>query len=67
METDQLFQKLDLKLDHIRSELDYIKDHMVDRDMFLNSEESQLVEDSYKNEKEGRLISSKNLRKELEK
>lgn len=38
---------------------------MVKKDMFLTPEEKQLLEDSFKNEKEGRLVSSAELRKQL--
>ena len=61
----QTLQIMDeLKL--IKEELGYIKDHMVDKDMFLETEEIKLLEESYEHEKEGKLISSKQLRRELE-
>lgn len=53
------------ELKTIKSELDYIRENMVDKDMFLTLDEKQLLEDSYKNEKEGKLVSSKSLRKHL--
>ena len=49
----------------IRSELDYIKKNMPTKDIFLTAEEKKLLEESYKNEKEGKLLSSKQLRKVL--
>ena len=44
---------------------DYIKKNIPNTDMFLTTEEKELLEQSYKNEKEGKLVSSKNLRKQL--
>lgn len=54
-----------VELKSIKQELDYIKEHMVDRDMFLDQEEMHLLQESFKNEKEGRLISQEELEKEL--
>lgn len=53
------------ELKAIRTELDLIKENMPDKQMFLSTEEKFLLEESYKNEKEGKLVSSKNLRKQL--
>jgi len=53
------------ELKAIKEELDYIKENMPDKEMFLSLEEKQLVEESYKNEKEGKIVSSKDLRKQL--
>jgi hypothetical protein len=52
-------------LNFIKSELAKIKEDMPSKDMFLSSEESVLLKESYKNEKKGKLVSSKNLRKSL--
>lgn len=60
-ETKQIFAELKA----IRSELVYIKEHIQDKDIFLTNEERKLLDQSYKNEKEGKLVSSKNLRKQL--
>ena len=49
----------------IKSELNYIKTNMPNRDMFLTSEERKLLEESYKNEKKSKLIYSKDLKKQL--
>ncbi len=49
----------------IRSELHTIREIMPDKDMFLTADESQLLQKSYQNEKEGKLLSSAELRKEL--
>jgi len=50
----------------IKQELGQIKESMPNKEMFLTVEEAKLLEESYNNEKEGKLISSKNLRKSLE-
>lgn len=60
-ETKQIM--VDLK--SIKQELDYIKEHMVDRDMFLDQEEMQLLQESFKDKKEGKLISHEELEREL--
>ena len=53
------------QLKSIQLELDYIKEHMVDKDMFLDQEELNLLQQSFKNEKEGKLISHEELEREL--
>lgn len=49
----------------IRKELREIKETIPDRDMFLTSEESQLLMDSYEHEKQGKLMTSEDLKREL--
>ncbi len=61
IETQQIMGQLQT----IKVELDYIKEHMVDKDMFLDLEERQLLAESYEHEQQGKLISSENLKKEL--
>ena len=39
---------------------------MPSKEMFLTVEEKQLLEESYKNEKDGKILSSKDLKKQLE-
>lgn len=53
------------ELKAIRSDLDFIKENMPDKEMFLTTEEKQLLEESYRNEKEDKLVSSKKLKKQL--
>ncbi len=53
------------ELKSIRTELHTIKENMPDKEMFLSAEESRLLYESYQNEKNGKIISSKELRKEL--
>ncbi|MBI2110633.1 hypothetical protein HYT51_02540 [Candidatus Woesearchaeota archaeon] len=57
--------KILAKLDEIKIELGYIKENMVDKDMVLTKQEKKLLEESYKNEKKGKLLSSNQLRKQL--
>lgn len=54
-----------VELETIKEELNYIKEHMLDKDMFLEPEERQLLEESYEHEKQGELTSSEDLKKEL--
>ncbi len=60
-ETQQILEELK----EIKEELSHIKEMIPDKEMFLTVEEKLLLEESFKNEKEGKLISSKELRKEL--
>lgn len=60
-ETKQILHELK----SIKSKLGYIRENMANKDMFLTIEEKQLLQESYKNEKEGKLISSKELREQL--
>ena len=53
------------KLGKIEIELEFIKKSMPTKEMFLTTEEKQLLEESYKNEKAGLLVSAKNTRKQL--
>ena len=57
-EVKQILNELKL----IKEELYYIKAHMVEADTVLTSEEKQLLEDSIKNEKAGRLVSLEELK-----
>lgn len=45
------------KLDTMKVELDYIREHMVDVDTILTEEERRLLDESIKHEKDGKLIS----------
>ena len=58
-------QQILQELKAIRQDLDYLKENMIDKEMFLSNEEKQLLEESYENEKQGKLISSKDLKKQL--
>lgn len=60
-ETKQILKELR----EIKTEIKSIKESMPDKDMFLTSEEERLLEESYTHEKKGKLVSSKDLRKEL--
>jgi hypothetical protein len=50
-------QQILKKLDKIEKELVDIREHMVDVDSILTSEERDILDASIKNEKEGKLIS----------
>ena len=52
------------KLDDIKSEIGFIKEHMVDIDMILTSEEEKRLEESLKDLKEGRTTSLENFKKD---
>jgi len=52
-------------LQMIKAELQEIRESMPDKEMFLTTEEAKLLEESYRNEKEGRAVSSKQVRKQL--
>jgi len=58
METQQLIIK---KLDKLEKEIKYIREHMVDADTILTSEERKLLDESIVHEKEGSLVSLEDL------
>lgn len=53
------------ELKGIKKDLQLIKENMPDKDMFLTAEEQRLLEESYINEQKGKLVSGKDLRKEI--
>ena len=53
------------ELRNLREEIEYIKNNMPNKEMFLSAEEKKLLQKSYNHEKEGKLISSKDLKKKL--
>jgi hypothetical protein len=61
METE--IRQIIADLNIIKSELSAIKKNMPDKEMFLTSEESKLLEESRQNK--GKFVSSKDLRKSL--
>ncbi len=63
METknDQLLNELK----RIRIDIEFIKEAMPDKEMFLTAKEERLLEESYVNEEKGELISSEDLRKKI--
>ena len=63
METKLILEKLD----DIKSEIGFIKEHMVDVDMILTSEEEERLEESLSDLKEGRTTSLENFKKEMAK
>ncbi len=54
-----------IRLARLQSDIDYLKKHIKDEDIFLSEEEEILLQESYENEKDGKLLSSKEARKEL--
>ncbi len=54
------------ELRQIRIDIEIIKDNMPDKEMFLTADEEVLFERSFENEKNDELISSEELKKELE-
>ena len=53
------------ELDSIKEQLIEIREHMVDIDCILTDEERKLVDESFKNQREGKLISLSEFKKEL--
>jgi len=54
-------QKILEKLDFLSQEIGEIKEHMVDVDVILSEEDRRLLDESVRNEKEGKLISLEEL------
>jgi len=54
-----------LKLDEIKSELDYIKEHMIDMDTILTPEEEERLDESLKDLKEGKTTSLEDFEREM--
>jgi hypothetical protein len=53
------------ELDSIKEQLTEIREHMVDIDCILTDEERKLVDESYENQKKGKMISLSEFKKEL--
>ena len=51
------------KLDTLQSDLDYIKEHMVDADTILTKNEEAILERGLKEYKEGKIISLEEFKK----
>ena len=56
MQETQFEKQVLEELKEIKQELDTIKDHMVDVDTILTKEEHILLDESIKNEREGKLV-----------
>jgi hypothetical protein len=65
IETKSNFKEVRSKLARLQADVDYIKAHMKDPDIFLDAEEEKLLEESFEHEKDGSLISQEDLEKEL--
>ena len=53
------------RLKKIEIEIEYIKGNMPTKEMFLDSEERNLLEESYENEQRGNLVAGKKVREIL--
>jgi len=60
-----LLLKREDKNNRIRIDVEFIKENMPDKEMFLTTEEERLFEDSFLNEKNGLLVSSDALKRQL--
>ena len=59
------FKELKNELILIKKELRFIRSSLPDPDIYLTTEEKKLVEQSYHNERDGKLISGTQLKKRL--
>lgn len=64
-ESQNISKEILNKLKKIEIEIEFIKESMPSKDMFLDAEEKVLLEESYENEKKGLLVSAKDARKQL--
>ena len=62
---DTALQQIIDDLNVIKVELHQIRKSMPDKELFLTVQEAQLLEDSFKHEKEGTLLSGESLRKKI--
>ena len=53
------------RLKRIEIEIEYIKEKMPDKEIFLTAEEKNLLKESYENEEKELLVKSKDARKHL--
>ncbi|MBW6470671.1 MAG: hypothetical protein K0A90_05555 [Methanosarcinaceae archaeon] len=53
------------ELVHIKAELSEIREHMVDVDTILTEDERHIVKESFEHEKEGKLVSLSDFKKEI--
>ncbi len=53
------------ELEIIKNELKDIKEHMVDVDIILNEKEKMQIEESFRHENEGKLVSLSEFKKKL--
>ena len=63
MKGEKVDKKIFEELDYIKKQLAEIKEHMVDVDSLLTSEEKELVLESFENEEKGKLAPFKGLEK----
>jgi len=65
VESKDISKEIIVRLARLQSDIDYLKRHVKDEDVFLSGDEEVLLEESYENEKEGNLLSSEDAKKEL--
>ena len=64
-QTQNMNKEILVRLTKLQSDMEYIKEHIVDVDTILTIEEEEALEESLKELKEGKTISHKELKKEL--
>src|SRR3989344_6806331 len=64
-QTQNVNKEILVRLTKLQSDMEYIKEHMVDVDTILTIEEEEALEESLKELKGGKTISHKELKKEL--
>ena len=64
-QTQNVNKEILVRLTKLQSDMEYIKEHIVDVDTILTIEEEEALEESLKELKEGKTISHKELKKEL--
>ncbi len=64
-QTQNVNKEILVRLTKLQSDIEYIKEHIVDIDTVLTIEEEEALEESLKELKEGKTISHKQLKKEL--
>jgi hypothetical protein len=66
MEPNSINNEILNELKQLRMDVNILKQNTLDSDTILTDEEEEILEESYENEKNGELISSEDLKKELE-
>jgi len=64
-EIELVMHKLDAKLDSIKADIEFIKEHMVDVDTLLTLEEEKIIDESLKELEDGKTTSHEQLKKEI--
>ena len=64
-QTQNVNKEILVRLTKLQSDMEYIKEHIVDIDTILTIEEEEALEESLKELKEGKTISHKELKKRI--